>query len=123
MKKIILLSTFYFLLSVASASAALVPCGGSGQEPCQFCDLFKLVKNVLDFGVKIAIPIAVIAIVYGGIMILTAGASPERAKQGKDIVTAAIIGLVIVLLAWLILDTLIKLIAKGEFGPWNQLKC
>ena len=120
MKKIILLSTFCFVLSAASVSAALIPCEGLS---CQFCDLFKLVKNVLDFGVKIAIPIAVITIVYGGIMILTAGASPERAKQGKDIVTAAIIGLVIVLLAWLILDTLIKLIAKGEFGPWNQLKC
>ena len=43
--------------------------------------------------------IAVILIVYGGFMWMTAGGNEERISKAKQIISAAIIGLVIILLA------------------------
>ena len=119
MKKIILLSTFCFLLSVASASAALVPCGGSGQELCQFCDLAELVGRVINSGLKLVIPIGVVFIAWGGLEILTAAGSTEKAKKGKDILTAAVIGIVIALTAWLILSVFLQILTGSGFTPWK----
>ncbi len=128
MKKVILLSTFYFLASTLIVqSAGLVPCGGINEKPCSYCDLLELFKGVIDFLMYIIFPLATIMIVWGGIVIMTARESPERVKQGRGIITAAVVGILIALLSWLILDTIFKVVAVGwsntGLGPWNQLKC
>ncbi|MFA5107528.1 MAG: hypothetical protein WC497_04350 [Patescibacteria group bacterium] len=46
--------------------------------------------------------VAVIMIIYGGFIWLTAAGNEERVGQAKKIISAAIIGLVIILLAWAI---------------------
>jgi len=133
MKKIILLSIFYLLLSTLVAQAALVPCGTESTHPCTWCDFGQLAKNIIDFLVYLVFPLAAIMIVVGGITIMTAGGSTERVAKGKEMVTAAVVGLLIALLAWLIIDTIIKMligapegggtaIIKG-FGPWNKINC
>ncbi|MFH1509261.1 MAG: MMCAP2_0565 family pilin-like conjugal transfer protein [bacterium] len=43
-------------------------------------------------------------IVYGGVTYATAAGNEERAEQGKNILTYAIIGVVIVVIAWLLTD-------------------
>ena len=112
MKKINLLAT------------GLVPCING----CTLCDLFVLIKNVVDFLVKdIAVPLAVIIFIYGGIMMLTSAGSEEKIKKGKTALGQAIWGLIIVFAAWLIIDTIIKGFAAGGqgiiqgWGPWNQI--
>jgi len=123
MKKVILLSTFYFLFSILIAEAALVPCGpGPGRE-CTWCDFGVLIKNIIDFMIYLVFPLAAVMIVVGGIMIMTAGGSTERVANGRGIITAAIIGILIALLSWLIVDTIIKLLTGGRMGPWNKLTC
>ena len=86
MKKIILLSfliTHFSLLTAFSVSAALVPCGGPSQDPCQFCDLAELIAKVFNFVLyAILLPLSVALIVWGGLTIMTAGGSLERAKKG-----------------------------------------
>ncbi len=129
MKKIILFSIFYFLASAFLAqSAGLVPCGGINENPCTYCDLLQLVKNVIDFLVYLIFPIAAIMIIWGGIVVMTAGDSAERAGEGRKIITAAVVGILIALLSWLILDTIIQVTAPNfevaNLGrPWRQLKC
>jgi uncharacterized protein YsxB (DUF464 family) len=75
----------------------------------------------------IVFPLAAVMIVVGGIMIMTAGGSTERVAKGREIVTAAVVGLLIALLSWLIIDTIIGIIAVGwdnlKIGPWNKLSC
>jgi len=46
--------------------------------------------------------IAVIFFIYGGVTYLTAGGNEEQAKKGKTILIQAIIGLVIIALAFLL---------------------
>jgi len=124
--RIFLFSIFSFLISAqASFAAGLVPCGGDG-NPCTWCHLFELVKNIIDFAMKILFPLAAVMIVYGGILMMVSGSSPEKFSSGKKIITSAIIGIAIALLSWLILDTIFKIIApgfEGNFGPWNDLSC
>ncbi|HDH31272.1 MAG TPA: hypothetical protein ENH26_00675 [Candidatus Wolfebacteria bacterium] len=111
------------IVNVSIAQAGLVPCGTSTTNPCTWCDLGQLIANIIDFLVKIAIVIAVVFIVWGGFIIMTAGGSPERAKNGRDIIKSAVIGIIITLGAWLIINTVIKLVLQADIGPWNQISC
>lgn len=126
------LATLGFALSAAMPAygftGPIVPCGGSGQAPCTFCDLGVLVVNLTKFMMEnVVIPAAALLIVSGGILILISGPSEDRLKLGKDIITKTIVGAVIVLLAWLMVDTAIKVLTvggrqfKGVAGPWNEL--
>lgn len=127
MKIIVLFSIFYFLFSVLVVNAALVPCGTSTTPTCTWCHLMQLIKNIIDLLMSIIFPLAAVMIVVGGITIATAGGSTERVAKGRQIVTAAVIGILIALLSWLIIDTLIKVMATNwgslQIGPWNKLGC
>jgi len=70
----------------------------------------EVVKNVIQgiFGLLGAV--AVIMIVYGGVMYMISGSSKDGAEKGKKIVTSAVIGLVIVLLSLAIVDLLFVLL-------------
>jgi hypothetical protein len=64
-------------------------------------------KNIKDFLLKIPgylIPIAgalmVCAILWGGATYLTATGNPENETKGKNILIGAIVGIIIVALAW-----------------------
>lgn len=111
--------TFMIGLAALPAKAqGLVPCGTTGNpEECSLCYLLELVKNIIDFLVIIAAPIAVVFIVWGGFMLLIAGGSEEKISQGKKILSSAVTGLVIVLISWLLIATIIGVgaIIKG-FG-------
>ncbi|MEK7635833.1 MAG: hypothetical protein AAB405_01955 [Patescibacteria group bacterium] len=119
--KIIILFTFCLLLTTSITYAALVPCGpGTSKASCEFCDLLTLAEKVLDFALYyIAVPLVVIFIIYGGFVILTAGDKPERVSDGRKIITSAVIGLLIALLAWLLIDTILQVIAGNNLtGNW-----
>lgn len=91
-----------------AASAAIVPCGNPGQNPCTLADFFVLLGNIYNFIVKtIAAPLATIAIVIGGVMMLISAGNPGRFQQGKQILIYAIIGLVLAFGSWLIVKTLL----------------
>lgn len=119
---------FYFLFSILAAQAALVPCGTKDNpNACTWCDFSALIQNIIKFMMYLVFPLAAVMIVVGGIMIMTASGSTERVAKGREIVTAAITGLLIALFSWLIIDTIIKIIAVGwdslQIGPWNKLNC
>lgn len=52
--------------------------------------------------------IAVIMILFGGFMWMTAAGNEEKVKKAKAILTSAVIGLVIVLLSWAILTFVVS---------------
>jgi len=60
--------------------------------------VIKIVQWILGFlGL-----IAVIMILYGGFIWMTAGGNEEKVASAKKIISAAVIGLIVVLLAWAI---------------------
>jgi hypothetical protein len=115
------------IATINVAQAALVPCGPGVGGPCKWCHLFVLAKNIIDFIVYyLVFPITATMIVVGGLFIMTAGGSESRFSKGKEIATAAIVGLLIALTSWIIINTIMG-VATGYTSivgrPWNELQC
>jgi len=108
------------LLAIPAAQAAgLVPCNG---PDCRPCHIFQLITNITEFLFKqIALPLAGLMFLVGGIMMISAGGSETRFKKGKEILVNTLIGLVIVLAAFAIVNTLIMFFASGTIanGWWR----
>ena len=45
----------------------------------------------------------------------------DQKSQATKLLTNAAFGLVIILAAWLIVDTIMKTLLGGDFGPWNAI--
>lgn len=119
------ISIFVFAFLIFNfAQAALVPCGPGVGKACTWCDLYTLADNIINFMVtKVVFPVAAIMVVVGGIFMMTAAGSEKRWTQGKAIATAAIIGIFIALLSYLIIDIIISVTTVKSFGPWNKIEC
>lgn len=63
-------------------------------------DLKKTVLNILNLVLGLLTLVAVVMIIIGGFTWLTASGNEEKVDRAKKIISAAVIGLIIVLLAW-----------------------
>jgi len=109
-------------------SQPLVQCGTKANPtPCTLCDLFSLVQRLIDFLSAAIFIIAGIIITIGGLMILLAGANPGNLDLGKKMIKNAVIGVIISLLAWTVINMIfVTLVSKDSDkfpAPWNEIKC
>ncbi len=128
-----LLAISYLLLAIYPVQAALVPCGGPSQPACTVCHLFALLGNITNFILKdVMPPLAGLFFLVGGIMMVAAGGSEERYKKGKTILVNTLIGVVIVLAAWVVINTLITALGQSlsvgnaSYNPadwWKGMSC
>lgn len=104
-----------------------VGCYNSGM--CGVCDFVKVLSNIFHFlRDDIGFPLAVLMIIYGGILMIFSAGSSKRVESGRKVLMAAIIGFAIVLAASLILNTVLMITTKSHFTPSNifsgaGLKC
>lgn len=119
MKKILLSGLLFSLLIAGQIQAAgLVPCGGPGEDACRFCHIFVMLNNIVQFiMIKIVPVVAVLMIVIGGIMFFFAGGSPNTLSKAKGIITATVIGLIIIFAAFMLVGTILKMIGLAD---WTQ---
>ena len=122
---VLVLGLFLLILSSNFTLAqGLVQCGNPGQPVCTLCSLLSLVKDLIDFAIKMSFAFAGLFITWGAFVTMTAGASEERVKEGRKILTTAVVGLVIMLSAWLILGTVIQILTDSPSKlPWTEIKC
>jgi len=106
--------------ALAICEGPIVPCGGD--NPCQFCHIFVLLANIINFVLTCLVPIiAGLMLIIGGLYLLAAGANPQTLNQAKSVITAAVIGLVIIFLAWVFLNTILDFMGIQEWtglGTW-----
>ena len=69
-------------------------------------DISSYFQWVFVFGISIAGILAVLMIVVGGIEYLTAYGNPSKVESAKDRITQAILGLLLAITGWLILNTI-----------------
>jgi len=119
---------FLFLANqvLAICEGPLVPCGFGGDQ-CHFCHIFVLIDNIINFILTCLTPIAAgFMIIIGGIYLLIAGGSPELFDKAKKVLTGAVIGLVVIFVAWVFLNTFFDYIGVAEWtglGTWWEIKC
>ncbi|XOB42138.1 MAG: hypothetical protein ACKKMP_02110 [Candidatus Nealsonbacteria bacterium] len=112
----------------AICEGPIVPCGtewGDNPEPppakiclnpCGFCHIFVLINNILMFVLTCLTPIIGAAmLVWGGFTLLGAGQSPTKVEQAKGIITAVVIGIVIIFVAWVFLNSFLASIGVAEW--------
>src|SRR3989344_8513727 len=147
-KKLIIgiLSIFLFVALSQTVFAVswwpLVPCGlneptaeevaggkekldSSYYQPCNQCDLLKLLKNLIDFTlIGLMPPVAAILFVWAGFLVLMGGASPGNISQGRTIFWNTSLGIVILSSSWLITNTIIRNLANDNVAPeWWKFEC
>ncbi len=100
----------FFARAETATGTEIIPCGGPGEDMCTFEHVLQLIENIINFSLNyLFFPLFVIAIVYAGYLLMTSGDNPGKRKQAKEIFINILIGLVVVLAAWLI----VKLILVG----------
>lgn len=99
--------------------------GGCNQASsgCNLCDAIIVAQNIIQMLFELAVPIAVAVIVWGAFLFITAGGSEERVGKGKKTMTAAVIGLVIALAAWIIVNTILHVLTGDINFPWADVSC
>ena len=113
---------------VASAQlpSQIVPCDGTsagGGTECTVCHIAELAQNVLNTGIYIAVFLSAILFAWAGWKYVTAGGNSGQAGQAREIFTNVLIGLIIILAGWLVVDTVMKTLVDESvaLGPWNKI--
>lgn len=98
----------------------LLPCVGA---QCQsLCDLVHLFQHLIWFGITLVVlALAPAFIAFGGIMMMISIGSPEKLGSSKRIVTSAIVGLLIALGAFIIVNTFMTFLVPGV--NWTTISC
>jgi hypothetical protein len=105
MKKIALIATSVALLAspmiaLAATSYSIENIGAS--VGLGTSDLKQTVVNIIQWVLGILALVAVVMIILGGFQWMTAAGNEEKIEKAKKVISAAVIGLIIVLLAWAI---------------------
>ena len=105
------------------------PTGQTSPSAANWGCVLLVLQNVINTAVGIAVLVVILAIVYAGFVFMTSGGSPERRTQGRNVLANSIIGLLILLDAWLGVDFVMKVVynpnavfsGSTQLGPWNAI--
>lgn len=139
---IVLVFAAYTLPLVASAMTAnttnnvwdptilkgpLVICTGDGTGgfACQgLCDLIAQVAHVIYFFIAVVIWIITpIMVAWSGISLIMSTGNPEAMKTAKDRTTGVVLGLVIVLCAYLVISIFVRVLGISGIGGFGGPAC
>lgn len=128
MKKAFSIIFLFLFLGLNQAQAALVKCGpGTAKADCEFCDIFVMASGILEWIFKFIVPtVAALMFIIGGLMFIFAGAKADMFNKAKGIITAAVIGLLIIFGAWVIVNTVFDKIGVVKLGSgwrWYDIQC
>ncbi len=118
----------------------LVPCGQEVQvfpenqngkdmicyaSECSVCSVQIMAMKVLSFLIVIMTAVAALIFAYAGALYALSPSNINNIKKAHSIFLSTLMGMVIVLAAWLIVDTIMRALyaADSKWGPWNDMLC
>ncbi|MEX0918261.1 MAG: pilin [Candidatus Paceibacterota bacterium] len=107
-------------LVVGAQDTGLVPACGAN---CNWCDFITLINNVVRWLIIFLSVIAVIVLVIAGFKMVTSGGDVSAWTSAKSMFTNVILGIIIVLAAWLIVDTGLVMLTGGGINFWLPSDC
>ena len=99
--------------------------GQPGGPYLQGADLVHLVQHAIQLAILLSALVATIMFVYAGFLYVTAAANAENLEKAKRVFSTVLIGFVLVLTAWLIVDLILTTLTphKDGFGFWVSIEC
>jgi len=109
------LSLLMFLPLVVSA-ASFIPavCTGSDPSKCDFTAFATFINTVITWFLNMSAVVAAITFSIAGANMLLHPESPEEIKKAKSMFTKTIIGMIIVLVAWLVVHTVVATLVNSS---------
>jgi len=105
-------------------AAGLVTCNG---PDCTFCSLMAMINGIIAWLVGIAMVIATISLAIAGFKLVYSQGNATAVTDTKGIIFNIIIGIILIISAWFMIDTLMKLAAGDKFSHWwepfNEENC
>lgn len=92
--------------------------------PLGFAGVLVLIQNLMNAAISVGILISVLVITFAGVLWILTPTNPENHSKAKKVLTNAVVGLLIILSAWLVVDFIMKTIYDADtsgFGPWNTI--
>ncbi len=90
--------------------------------------IMQTVQNTVNFAITIGMIIAILYIVYSGFLFVMSAGNPSSREAAKTRLNNVVIGFVVVLAAWLVIDFVMKKLYNPDtkiegvtFGPWNAI--
>lgn len=109
--------------TLAAVDTGLIPCEGTD---CQACHVVGLIQKVINFLIGLSIPIVILLFAWAGVLLFTAGGdNPSRRNAAKKIFQSALIGFVIALGSYLIIETILHTVLNDKYFDkgWNIVNC
>ena len=103
---------------VLAQENGIIPCTG---PDCNFCSLAQLAQNIINLAIFLAVFLSAILFAWAGWNYLTNLGDTTKISKAHSVFQNVAVGFIIVLAAWLVVDTLMKMMLGGEFGPWNEV--
>ena len=123
--------TISYAILMAAPTIALAQAGGnSGQlvppEIKPISNIVSVIRAIIQFILVVAFVLAFIMLLIGGIRWITAGGDEKAVGSARNMITAALIGLVIVLVAYALIRLVetffgLNIISEGVNIPKVQL--
>ena len=98
--------------------------GCDGPGGCQsVCALADLAQNILGAAIFIAVFLAAILFSYAGFQMLVSPASSASKGKAKTLLYSVLVGFIIILAAWLVINVLMSIMVTGSVSgmPWNRI--
>jgi Transglycosylase SLT domain len=112
-----LFSFFVSVFSPLPANAVIVPCGRTGadataeeKKPCTICHLVVGGNRIIEWGLKVMTFVGLAVIVAMAIFYIVSTGNEGMMKTAKGGITAALAGFAIMLAAWLIVNTTLRIL-------------
>lgn len=86
--------------------------GISIKNPIGTNDFTTLVQNVLKWVLSVVGGVALLMLIYGGMLYISSAGDQKQAEQGKKVVTWTILGLVVILLSYSIMRVVNEIFTK-----------
>ncbi len=117
--------SFILLPSIVfgAGDLGMVTCDGV-DTACTFCTLMTMVNNLIQWLFTMLALIAVMMLMYAGVQLVVSRGNSHAMEEVKGMLTNIVIGFVIILSAWLIVDTVMKMLLNPEAkkGMWNSFE-
>jgi hypothetical protein len=121
-----LLLAFLPAEEVSAQAGGFVQCSGAD---CSACNLVSMINTIIIWLFGMIFVLFAILMAVAGFGLVTSGGNQAALDAAKSKFQNALVGIIIVMAGWLIVDTIMKgTLAGGTgeisgYGPWSEVKC
>lgn len=121
----IFFTSLFLLTTSVTYAAGLVPCGGPNEAMCRACDFVAMGQNIMKWFVLVSASIVALMFAFGGMKMVMSAGNTGAVSEGKEMMTNSVIGFLILLAAWLIVNTVLMTFMKDGNGiaVWGTIQC